>query len=565
MRVVYLGRTHYKQPPPGDDDVLGLLVDNWDDFTFKTSFPTVCRIDGQTVDLGGVRILVAGKKTTFAYLDELIARGWDGEFPLPDTDYISVPMEITFYEQLIAALGPTKTIKIARAMRDASYLVYTEHDAAAAALTNTEGFRRSLQRERGSVKAYLDGWKVIAREAMAVMDLGFRFEDVCGGVSKLELKFQSEDGLPHDINVLIGPNGVGKSQVLHQIVGDWLSDPDRRSVDRGFAERPNLSQVVVVSYSPFERFPVDVEKRKIQDKDVYRYFGFRDRRPATREGGRSRIELTHEAPKRNSAQSLIDCLADDMRFRRLQAWSKKLETAERVLKTAFEFDYAAVRVPADVDADTYYQDGATARLVEINYDDGSTDYFLPISSERVEDLHIEHIRDHVLLAEGVTFLKDDAPVELSSGQKLFSFIVINILGAIRRDSLVLIDEPELFLHPTLEIQFIDMLKQILEQFNSKALLATHSVVTVRETPARCVHVFARTEDGLVVSKPPFQTFGGDVQRITSYVFGDRAMSKPFERWIEKKLEDHDPEALIANLGEALNEELIVQIRARARD
>ena len=35
---------------------------------------------------------------------------------------------------------------------------------------------------------------------------------------------------------------------------------------------------------------------------------------------------------------------------------------------------------------------------------------------------------------------DGEIVELSSGQKLFSFIVINILGAIRRDSLILIDE-----------------------------------------------------------------------------------------------------------------------------
>jgi hypothetical protein len=33
-----------------------------------------------------------------------------------------------------------------------------------------------------------------------------------------------------------------------------------------------------------------------------------------------------------------------------------------------------------------------------------------------------------------------------------------------------------FLHPTLEIQFIEMLKAILARFNSKALMATHSVV-----------------------------------------------------------------------------------------
>jgi len=151
---------------------------------------------------------------------------------------------------------------------------------------------------------------------------------------------------------------------------------------------------------------------------------------------------------------------------------------------------------------------------------------------------------------------------LSSGQKLFSFIVINILCGIRRDSLILIDEPELFLHPTLEIRFVGMLKDILQHFNSKALMATHSVVTVREVPSDCVHVFVRTDEGLVVKRPPFQTFGGDVQRISSYVFGDSATTKPFEGWIKEQLEElGNADALIESLGEDINEELIIQIRA----
>ena len=167
-----------------------------------------------------------------------------------------------------------------------------------------------------------------------------------------------------------------------------------------------------------------------------------------------------------------------------------------------------------------------------------------------------------MAAEGVHFFQDGVPVELSSGQRLFSFIVINILGAIRRDSLVLIDEPELFLHPALEIQFIDMLKTILDRFNSKALVATHSEVTVREVPSACVHVLTRTDEGLAVTKPPFQTFGGDVQRISSYVFNDNETAKPFVRWIHQNLKRYDGvEALLAALGDAVNEELVIQIRA----
>jgi hypothetical protein len=78
-------------------------------------------------------------------------------------------------------------------------------------------------------------------------------------------------------------------------------------------------------------------------------------------------------------------------------------------------------------------------------------------------------------------------------------------------------------------------------------------------------VYERGDDRLILKKPPFQTFGGDVQRISSYVFGDNAVSKPFETWIERQLSEYgSAEDLIAALGDDVNEELIIQIRASAR-
>ncbi len=152
--------------------------------------------------------------------------------------------------------------------------------------------------------------------------------------------------------------------------------------------------------------------------------------------------------------------------------------------------------------------------------------------------------------KGIYFLKNGKVVQLSSGQRLFSYIVINIIGAIRRNSLVLIDEPELFLHPTLEIAFIGMLKKLLASYRSKALLATHSLVTVRELPRSCVHVFEKRDDEVFINHPPFETFGGDMQRISSYVFGDKSVSKPFETWIRQKLSEFDSaESLIEGRSE----------------
>lgn len=567
MKIVYLGRqSHRVTPKPDiDGDVLELLSNNWDDFGNKTTFMTTCIIGGETVELGDIKLMIEGAATSKIYLDALIKEGWDGVFPIPDSRYLSLPSEITFYEQLRDRLNAEVAREAAIMLHDASYLVYVTQDSDALALVDSEPFRKSLQRERGEIKSYLDGWKVFTAANMAVLDLGFRFFDVYGNVSTLNLKFSQSGLLPHGVNVLIGPNGVGKSQLLHQLVRDWLEDsPKKQDSKTGFVEKPNLSQIVVVSYSPFEHFPVDLEANNLRDKDVYRYFGFRGRSVSRTSGKLAGIALSHQAPKKNAAVALIECLADDVRYKGLNNWANKLATIERVLRTAFEFDFATVNVGETSGCTTnFYTDSDLINPLTFDIDGK---HYIPISPDRIGKLDIDELRKALDATDGVTFFQEGKIVQLSSGQKLFSFIVINILGAIRRDSLILIDEPELFLHPTLEIQFIDMLKTILDRFNSKALLATHSLVTVREVPTDCVHVLTRTKDGLSIKTPPFQTFGGDMQRISSYVFGDNEASKPFERWIAEKLKEFgSAEDLIEALGDDINEELAIQIQGMERE
>lgn len=559
MKVCYLGRrsARSRTTPQGAGDVIELLSDNWDDFGFKTSFATVCRLGGELVDIGAIRLLVDGYSNSASALDKLLAAGWDGTFPPPDLDYISVPLEITFYQQVKGHVGGAKAIEVAQALRDASLLIHNL-DESAQRLVSTEGFKKSLQRERGGMTAYNDGWKVLEDLAIAVQDFEFSFVDVFDETSTLALNFDSAALLPHDINVLIGPNGVGKSRVLHKIVRAWIK-PDGGDRGLGFAKQPNLSQVVVVSYSPFERFPVDMEGLTVQDKDVYRYFGFRGRSFETK-----RVRISHEFPKTNAAESLIACLADDQKYAAIEHWARKVSTLETVLRSAFQFDFAAVEIEEGKRIRALFDD--IDKVEGPTYVELEGRRYVPIATHTMGSANPQRLLAACSTKSGVAFFKDGNPIELSSGQRLFAYIVVNLLGAIRRNSLVLIDEPELFLHPTLEIQFIEMLKEILASFNSKALLATHSEVVVREVPADCVHVFERTDEGLAIKHPPFETFGGDIQRISSYVFGDNAVSKPFEKWLRLQLQEHgSAKALIKAMGDNLNEELVVQIKAMDAD
>ena len=126
MQVVYRGRSSRRtNPPPQDEgDVIELLSNNWDDYGYKTTFPVTSRLNGEIVELPGLRLLMADVRTSSTALDRILNEGWDGTFPIPDADYVSVPNEITFYEQIEGALGIDAAIEAAKQLRDASYLIH---------------------------------------------------------------------------------------------------------------------------------------------------------------------------------------------------------------------------------------------------------------------------------------------------------------------------------------------------------------------------------------------------------------------------------------------------------
>jgi ABC-type cobalamin/Fe3+-siderophores transport system ATPase subunit len=592
MKIVYINRDAAKRREliESKENFLALTKDNWDDYTYKTMFGTVCYISGEEVELGYLKILIEDQNPTFSFLDQLIDNGWNGVFPIPNTNYISNPESILFYEQLISHLDAQQTIHIAEKLRDASYLAKIAGDDIALELIKLPPFKISLLRERGAIKSFLDGWHIFVNETISIKNIEFNYSSP-QGINNITLNYEKTNLLPRDINVLIGPNGSGKSRFLHQMVDDWLH-PNREeslpisteniarnenAVDGnaekplGFVERPNLSQLVVVSYSPFELFPVDTNHLSIVDKNIYRYFGFRGPAKNTRNANSkaSTVTLSREHPKAYAARSLIDCISDDEKNSAIKDWSLKIETVENVLGQAFSFDYAGVQIGNDVDTSNLFRktvrnsadyiiEGASPRT-----ENEPARRYVKISSADIETIDPKELLKVLEPTGGVAFFKNDQEIHLSSGQRLFSYIVINILGAIRKNSLILVDEPELFLHPNLEIEFISMLKSILKSYASKALLATHSLVTVREVPADCVHVFESTRDGLFINHPPFETFGGDVQRISSYVFGDKSVTKPYLSWLKDKLHENnnDVELLLDKLGKNINEEMIIQLGA----
>lgn len=63
----------------------------------------------------------------------------------------------------------------------------------------------------------------------------------------------------------------------------------------------------------------------------------------------------------------------------------------------------------------------------------------------------------------------------SSGEKNILYSMINLLANTHHNSLILIDEPEISLHPAWQMHYINLLKNVLSNFvNTHCILATHS-------------------------------------------------------------------------------------------
>ncbi|CAH8200713.1 AAA family ATPase [Vibrio aestuarianus] len=553
MKIFYHGQGSWNSNAPSgldtEPNLLALSGNNWDDYGTKTTLNASLYFDGQRLDFDfHIKVLIEGRDYTAAKLNELRASGWDGFFPIPNCNYISLPSDIEFYSILESKLGLESARKLLEVLNDAGLQKNVIKDDIFTDLLTSPGFSGSLLRESGATKAFEDGWRIFDGSSIEIHNFKLNLLTKEQRVKTVPFEFESPL-LPYDINVLIGPNGIGKSYSIKSLVEYWLKtgigdlDLLKESGHQPFDKAPNFRNLILVSYSPFEEFELDLEQHNLQDKQAYTYFGFRHKRPD------GTIGINRNLPRYHSALSIIKAIYDDARLSFIANRVQKFPTLKAALNNAFAFEHLALVV----------KDATKLGLLSLNLATVDGKRYLQLDSNLTQFVTQEALVTACDLEKGVVFLKEETLCTLSSGQRLFTYIAINVVGELKENSLVVIDEPELFLHPTLEIEFVSLLKMVLKPFKSKAILATHSLAVVREVPSKCVHIFRDEGHGLDVVSPPFETFGGDMQRISSYVFGDKSVTKPFEDFLVEQSTKYSPERLIELLGEEINEEMTMSI------
>ncbi|MDP1685379.1 AAA family ATPase, partial [Hydrogenophaga sp.] len=403
------------------------------------------------------------------------------------------------YRRLVQSLEPEDATDALTALND--LVALNEFDSAAAILdlaTQSEVFKFSFMRSADSYFAYKNAGSLLrglSSEQKGILSptLAIRFQ-LPGRKTEHDLKFTFDHAadLPKRIAVIIGKNGVGKSQSLGRIARAAI-DGATTLTDGTDGGRPLINRLL--AFAPTNEaesvFPSD--KRKRPRIWYQRYSMNRSRRA-----------------RRNDY--LSDLIVQVARSTQMVASKSRWEIFTEAL--------GAITEAEQLHLPTHSASGTFTQLAKLP--DGTEQRVL----ERFASVDVRKEPMRVVGGEGYP---------LSSGEISFLKFAAQASLHIENGSLLLLDEPETHLHPNFISRFVSLLDGLLEATGSAAIIATHSAYFVREVFREQVTVLSVDSENVVTAqRPKLRTFGADVGAISYFVFGEDEPSRLAEE-VERRL------------------------------
>ncbi|HDT3136896.1 TPA: ATP-binding protein [Enterobacter asburiae] len=338
--------------------------------------------------------------------------------------------------------------------------------------------------------------------------------------SEININLSKTNNSNNHLTVIIGENGTGKSELLKEIVELFRS---KKSGSRG-SQQKSLhvdlkparvkswpKKLIASSFSLNDKFPFVNKDNKNEDKGFYKYLGIRT---ASNNAftGKIRDELFTCMMKIFSNQN------------KLKKFINIIETFDLPITYTFEFSYsrglddlfkrpniktskeitnniinnlmlsrrfnlpALERMQEDSSFETNvltsinktFKEGKKTKIIKFDLDD-VTKLHLPENATEME----------FMLNSRLVSIKEFSPggdvkfQHMSSGQFHILKSVITIISEIEDDSLILIDEPEISLHPSWQMNYMSVLNDMISGFkNCHVFVATHSHLIVTTLPIK---------------------------------------------------------------------------------
>lgn len=344
--------------------------------------------------------------------------------------------------------------------------------------------------------------------------------------------------------VIVGKNGVGKSRLLSQIAKDCIQNIYFSQTFNPLFDREIIPKLIAVSTSPFDKFPPGRRStNNSRQENNYRYVGMRGEGPF---GVSNAVSLLSSA-----ARGWLEKLAYSENPANLLDVFHSLDFEPHV-EFVFKPTYNGPDIP-DYNFNDGYTDGILLETQELylkynikidrrnieslsglNYDSRHDIYEAMIEINRFESerkavtLSVDFINGETLVGStyashnfsrailklmnaGLMRLMDMrlikksyGPMSLkraSSGEQCLLVMMLGIAGHITDDSIILIDEPEISLHPRWQEEFIIMLTKAFSTYSGcQFIIATHSPQIISNLPNKGCYITSLSKNYLYKAK-----------------------------------------------------------------
>ena len=386
---------------------------------------------------------------------------------------------------------------------------------------------------------------------------------------QIELVNYKNDKRPNHFSLIVGNNGTGKSRLLGSIArvlnGNFKSRHNEQFIFSQFETEGNPSKIISVSNSLSDKFPMDSSYRFRSENEFnyreekYNYLGTRGRMGASsRVLIRRAIDILLENYANNNISKCYRHVFDYLDYEPVIKLEYTIihreltDSSTQEIKPSHLIDYINKKASYSGMNQSIFnniEEKYSNKFLEIcNFLNSlrhqeSRKYELEIdfSSSKInrinrnnklyeEDLRIYEILNilrklNMIRGFEVSISKkDNLPFnfsDASSGEANILTTLIALIPLVEDNCCVLIDEPELSLHPSWQYRYIELLNKIFENFKGcHIIIASHSHFIVSDLPVENSSVITLKKDNQKIQSNLLteSTFGWSAEDILLNVF-----------------------------------------------
>ncbi|MCP8994179.1 ATP-binding protein [Streptococcus sp. CF9-1] len=454
------------------DDGYYLIHSNWDDwFKYETTYSFYIKKNVSIINVGSLKI---GEMVMLGRVPRL-----PSEFEnLPDNFFSLVTDESFYYE--IDRIAKEQREYILTSLRDVAF-----NKALYEKVKGTDVFQVSLT--RGILSSTIENKYFRLAEGdtkLSDYDFSFRMTESCS----LNFRVNPQKFPASNIHAIIGRNGVGKSYLLTEMVDSAINKDERFSFNTEYQDN-FFSNIISVNFSNFENKKLFEESEDRSNGYLYYH-----------------LSNKTEAKKPEKCNFLREQDGEIINYVP-EGWNAVfIESLRLTLRKKPKLWRDCINI--------LYSDPIFSQ---------TNVHLLSDTFQTYSDLRKFNMESYKIFNS------------LSSGHKIVLLTITKLVELAFEKTLVILDEPELHLHPPLLSSFIRSLSHLLIKRNGVAILATHSPVILQEVQKDCVYKLTRDvkSDAMDAHRPDIETFAQDIGSLTFEVFNLEAKESGFNTLINQ--------------------------------